>query len=297
MTNWRLCVPTHNRKNPLILKMLERDTNLDVYFFVRQELIDDGFYDELAKKDRCHVISVDYGVHELGASRAFIMDWCRRNNVKYCVQFDDGIVNLTDNDEPSATISATIDKCCDIMDNDPMKDQVVGFSFHKRVGIYNDGRTILCNDDKLSDANYFVSFPAQAVILNVETAFKHNIVYKTLDEVGFEDCAFFADAVKERLVYCSRKSIRIDGVVPNMPKAGGSHDGVVNLEKKYDDQNERCLKYIGNMMGVSVEKRYRSYANGLLGYIIWDTDFFREALCDKPIENEQIIAQKFIRTY
>lgn len=297
MTNWKLCVPTYNRKEPLILKLLDRDPNLELYFFVRQELIDEGFYDDLANRDRCHVVSIGLGTHDLGASRAFIMEWCKSTGTKYCVQFDDGIFNIHDDSAPNATISETISKCCDIMENDPMKEQAIGFSFHKRIGMYNDGRTILYDDSKLSDANYFVSFPAQAVILNVPLAFEHNITYKTLDEVGFEDCAFFADAVKNRLVYCSRKHIRIDGIVPNMPKAGGSHSASQNLERKYDLQNERCIKYIGNMMGVSIEKRYRSYANGLLSYIIWNTDFFRETLCDKPIENEAVVKAKFLRMY
>lgn len=297
MHKWKLCVSTYGRKEPMILQMLDKDPELVIHFFVRGEDYDNGFYDELKKRERVEVHSLGYGLHELGLSRHRIMCWCLQNKVEFCCMFDDGIVDVNDAQYPDDTISQIFDTIVDIMENDRMKDDVVGFTLHKRIGHYIDGSTIVCDQSKLSNANYFISFPAQAVVLNVFKAFERGVTYKSLDDVGFEDCAFFADAVKAKLVYCSRKAITIDGIVPNAKKVGGSHTATENLQHKYDVQNARCMKYIGNMMGVSIEQRYRSYANCCLAYIIWDADFFREVLCDKPEQNKEIIDRKFMREY
>ena len=291
---WALCVPTHNRKEPKILKMLNSDPELEINFFVRTELYETGFYEELEKRDRVKVIPLGYGLCELGLTRDRIMRWCEDNNIDYCCMFDDGIFNVSDSLNISATISEVFDNCVSIMRTNKFSDRTIGFSFHKRIGEYADGRHVIWDDSSLGEHEYFLTFPAQAVILNVKLAKEKNVRYKPLYEVGFEDCAFFADAVRQSLVYCSRKSFTIDGIVPNEKKLGGSHSSSESLEQKYDVQNQRFMRYAGPMMGYHLEKRYRSFAKGLLSLIIWNTDFFREVLCEKPEENKEIVDNLFL---
>lgn len=294
MRKWCLCVPTHGRKLPKILKMLDRDPDLEINFFVRTELAREGFYDELLDySDRVHVHTIGYDFTELGLTRQYIMDWCLENDIKFCCMFDDGMTNV-ESTIPGLTISAIFSNICYIMEHDRYSDKVIGFSLYKHFGEYADGRIIECKYPAMQEHNYFLTFPAQAVILNVQMAAKHKIKYKSLNEVGFEDCAFFADAVKAGLIYCSRKGYTVDGVVPNERKPGGSHTVAYNsIEDKYDIQNARCMNYIGNMMGCHIEKRYRSFAKGLMSYLIFNTDFYREVLCDNPEANQQIIQDRF----
>lgn len=294
MTTWKLCVPTYGRKEPKILEMLKKDKSLEIDFFVRGEDYDRGFYDELKRKKRVKVHSLGRGLHELGETRQRILEWCQSYDVRYCCMFDDGIVDVVDEMIPQLTISEVFEHCIHLMQTDKLHDNIVGWSFHKRNGIYADGSTCKWNDDHVKQERYFLTMPAQALIIDVAMTTFHKIEYKSLDEVGFEDCAFFADCVKEGLIFGARKYIKIDGAVPNEKKVGGSHVASEDIELKYDEQNKRCLEYIGNMMGVYVEKRYRSFAKGLMSYIIFDTDYYREVLCEKPKENAQIIKSKFI---
>lgn len=293
MENWKLCVPTYGRKNPLILRMLDNDDELEINFFVRQEDINAGFYDELALRDRVNIISLGFGLHELGETRQRIIDWCLDNGVRYCCMFDDGITNV-DHACCAYTISEIFDTCIALMQHDKYHDKMVGWSFHKRWGIYEDGRQVRWNDANVADEEYFLTMPAQALIIDCYKMTDNNITYKSLDEVGFEDCAFFADCVKKGLIFGARRHIRIDGIVPNQKKKGGSHVDSESPEEKYDIQNARCMKYIGPMMGVRVEKRYRSLADGLMSYIIFNTDYYREVLCDKPEQNKEIIESQFM---
>lgn len=292
-----LCVPTYGRKMPKILDMLKADKNITINFFVRGEDYDSSFYDDLKNIERVNVHSLGYGLHELGETRQRIAEWCYKNNIEFCFMFDDGITNLVNTVALHKTITEIMEDVIDYMQCDPLKHKLIGWSFHKRFGEYANGDKVLWDDSHIKDERYFLSLPAQALVINIKTMFKYKLAYKSLDEVGFEDCAFFADCVKQGLIFAARKNIVIDGVVPNEIKLGGSHTKLENLEKKYDAQNRRCLKYIGPMMGVYLEKRYRSYAKGLLSYIIFDTNYYREVLCDKPEKNKKIIQEHFMFDY
>ena len=294
---YALCVPTYGRKRPKILDMLKADRNITINFFVRGEDYDSSFYDELKTIERVNVYSLGYGLHEIGETRQRIVEWCRSNNIEFCFMFDDGVTNLVNTVNSCKTITEIMEDVVNYMQRDPLKRKLVGWSFHKRFGEYSNGNKVLWDDSHVKNERYFLTLPVQAIVINIKMMFKHNLVYKSLDEVGLEDCAFFADCVKKGLIFGARKYLVIDGVVPNETKSGGNHTKSESLEKKYDTQNRRCLKYIGPMMGVYLEKRYRSYTNGLLSYVIFDTDYYREVLCDKPEKNKKIIQDHFMFDY
>lgn len=292
-SNFRVCVPTYNRKEPKCLEMLELDKELELDLFVRQELIDSGFYDELAKRERVHLHSLGEGVTCIGDTRERIFNWCKSHNVKYCAMFDDGMCNVINTRNERLSISNVFNMCVDIMEKSPLKDKYAGFCYVKRVAYYADGRTAIYDDSKLAEEDYFLFGPFQTCLWNIDIIKEHDLHVHTLEEVGFEDCAFFADCLKKGLVFGSRKYIKVDGVVPNETKSGGNHTLTENIEKKYDKQIAKCMEYIGNMYGVYVKKRYRSYAKGLLGLITFDLDYFREALVLRPEENKTVIERGF----
>lgn len=294
--NWALCVPTYNRAKPEILQMLKYDDKLVLHLFVRKNCYDSGMYDALKDNRQIDIVVIeDESIHELGETRNYIMNWCKSNNVEFCAMFDDGVWNVVNEIfVKEGDIHAVISNIVSNMMTDKLSDKMIGWSFKKRFYKYSSGRVSVL-ENSATHSNYFVAYPGQAVVLNVDKAFEYGLTYKSLDDVGFEDAAFFADALKAGLVYGGSDYVKIDAVVPNEKKIGGSHSSSENLCKKYDDQSRKLQRYIGDMMGVQYQKRYRSYANGLLGLFIWDFDFFREVLCSHRDENKEIIEQQFIK--
>lgn len=272
MTMWKLCVPTLGRKNPLILKMLDKDPSLEIDFFVRGEDYESGFYDELKQKDRVHVHSLGYGLHELGTTRKRILNWCEANEVDFCCMFDDGIYNVEDTIWHTS-ISRTLTLACTKMINDQKWNKVIGFSFVKRYALQTSGEEKFVNVHSKNDW-YFVNFPCQACIIDVQMAKRNKVSYKSLDDVGFEDAAFFIDSIKKGLIWIGRKNICIDGVVPNASKSGGSHSSSESIEQKYDLQTSKCMNYIGDFPGVRIEKRWHNYMNANVAFIIYDLEYF-----------------------
>lgn len=293
MKRYAICIPTYKRKQPLCLKMLKEDSNVELNLFVRQELLDEKFYDELEKRDRVNVISLGYGLHELGETRERIMQWCRDNEVKYCVMLDDGVYNIQSSifsDIDSAYhITRTIELMCNRMDWE--KENVIGASFMKyeAMNCYEHKTTL---DKNIVEEYYLANVPTQAVLLDIKKCEKYDLHYKSLDKVGFEDCAFFVDALKKGCLYASAPQWLFAAIVPNAVKPGGSHEKTTNLEYKYDFQMKRCKEYLGNIYGVTLEKRWRNYAQSMLMMIEIDCKYFREVLLN-PVVNKQIIDDQF----
>ena len=291
--NWALFVPTYRRENPLILQMLDKDPELELYLCCRHEEIDAGFYGRLAKVDRVKIVDLGRGLTELGRTRQRIVYYCVQNHIDYCFMFDDGIFSVDDAEHPAATISETFDRICDIMRFDPQAEDIVGFTFTKRKYIdpvTNEIKTR--RNTHVPDRNYFVFYPGQAICVNIPMLQNSDINYHSINEVGFEDAAFFGDCLKAGLVFAGRKTITIDGVVPNAAKPGGSHADNFNIERKYDTCNLRTLKYL-SMMGAYFTKKYEPYIGSLCSFIKWDFDYFYDVLCVNRDKNKTILRRKF----
>lgn len=289
---WRLCVPTYRRDNPLILRMLEKDETLELYLCCRHEEIENGFYDKLASLDRVNIVDLGEGLQELGETRQRILEYCRKEDVSFCCMFDDGICNVLEA-YSDATPSQVFNECCEFMLNDELSDVMIGFTFTKNM--YLDPKKNVwkqLQNSNVPEREYFTVYPGQAIMINVKKAFEYGISYKNMNECGFEDGAFFGDSIKAGLVWGGRRWIMIDGVVPNAPKAGGSHHDNFKVEDKYDKHNRMCFEYL-NMMGISIQKRYRDYVGGYCSFIIWDYDYFYRVLCKDRDKNEKIISSKF----
>ena len=292
MNKWRLCVPTYKRKSPLILNMLEKDENLEIYFCCRNEEIETGFYDDLSRLDRVHIVNLGDGLTELGETRQRVLEYCKNEGVQYCCMFDDGISNVV-NELTNDSISNVFTSCIDLMENDKLSEYIIGFTFTKRYYLNDISNTWKKrHNTEVKDRNYFLVHAGQAVMINVDKAFEHNISYKNMNICGFEDAAFEGDSIKEGLIWAGRKHIMIDGLVPNCAKPGGSHHDNFNIESKYDKQNKLCYNYL-NMMGIHIRKKYEYYCGGYCSFIMWDFDYFYTVLCSQRKQNMKIIHSKF----
>lgn len=282
-------VPTYGRKEMNILKLLV-DDSVHINLCVRSEADDDGFYDELKENSQISIIRLGYGISDVGETRHAILEYCHQNNIEFCPMFDDTVLNILDSNDETSSISKILTSCIELMKNDELSQYVVGYAFPKRYGFYADGRKILMSHD---NKKYFSIFPAQAYIINVKKAYEHNIQYKSFNKFGFEDTNFFVDCLKAGLIYIDRENFLIDATVPNETKVGGTHEKDENLERKFDKESLMSMRYIGNMMGISIEKRYRSFAKGLTMHICPKLSFFREVLVYNRKDNSKIIDNSF----
>ena len=291
VSEYEICIPTLNRLNPLCFNMLRENEQIHLNMFVRQELLDQGFYDSWKDMDRVNVISLGYGLEELGETRERIMDWCRMHKVKYCLMLDDGVKRVYLNDGVDRSINAVMTRAITRLKNDRFGAKCIGMTLHKIFGIKDD-QSKLC--PSLPKRDYFNVVPTQAVLLDVERVSSAGLHYRSLKRVGFEDCAFFVDAIKKQCVYAADDNICFDAIVPNAKKSGGSHANLnYDLETKYDKQMKRCFEYIGPMFGVHMEKRYRKYAGCLLTMIEFNLDYFYEVLVQDRENNRKIFEKKF----
>lgn len=281
--SYAVCIPTYKRMFPASLRLAQQ-SNVDIHYFVRQSDFDNGFYNhfyDISEKIHLHPIT---GVHELGETRQSILDYCIDNDIDYCIMLDDGVYKFgKSNKSMNKFIKRIIDKF-----EDSYGATVAG-SFVKRGYTLPNGERGKIK--RKIDCDYFGNIPTQAIILNVKRCQQHELSYKSIDEVGFEDCAFFIDAIKKGCFIVSDNSWTFEAIVPNAKKNGGSHEFTTNLEEKYDIQMKRCKEYIGDMYGVQVQKRYRKYADSMLTMIEVDCDYFREVLTNS--KNEKLVENQF----
>ena len=291
MREYEICIPTYNRLDPLCFNMLQSDSDITLNMFVRQELLDSGFYDSWKSLERVNVISLGYGLEELGETRERIMDWCRAHKVRYCLMLDDGVKRVRGNLE-DVGVDACMTRAITRLKRDALGDKCLGMTLCKIFGYLPDGKSVAC--PYLPRRQYFNTIPTQAVLLDVKRVSMAGLHYRSLKRVGFEDCAFFVDALKKGCVYAADDSIWFNAIVPNAKKPGGSHANLdYDLEAKYDAQMKRCWEYIGPMYGVRMEKRYRSYAQCMLTMIEFNLDYFYEVLIASPEKNRKIIEKRF----
>ena len=290
MSKFGIFIPTYNRKSPLCLNLLTRDSDIELNLCVRSELYDKGFYDELEKLDRVNIVKLGYGLTELGETRERIMEIVKLKNIDYCLMLDDGVKDIFDVANSNFSLTQVIECAIRVIEE---SENAIGFTFLKRHVLDENGKSIreLRHFDKLYE-RYFLTFPTQAVLLDMKKVLKYDLHYQSLSTVGFEDAAFFGDAIKCGLTYVGSYSIQMNAIAPNIKKSGGSHSESEQLEERYDTLNKRCMKYL-NMMGTSIEKRYRNYVGGYLSLIIWDLDFFRDVLITNREKNQKIIDNHF----
>lgn len=290
---YKICIPTYNRKDLLCLELL-KDPTIELNLFVRQEALDEGFYDFLKNHKRVNLISLGRDVKDIGDTRERILQHCVDENVDYCVMLDDGVYDLyIQRDEFSRDNQhKVIEELIHAIEHRPNGLPCAGGGFRKDDALFADGVRKKINFG-ITCRNMLGFTPTQAIILNVKVCKEYDLHYKTLDVVGFEDCAFYVDALKKGLVFVTPWNCCFGAVVPNSTKSGGNHSLNENVEHKYDKQAYTCREYLGDIYGIGMSKRYRSYANAFLTMVEVDNDFFWEVLVKNRKINAKIIDSNF----
>ena len=284
--NWKLYVPTYMRKSPRILEMLKKDKNLEMTFFVRKDLFENGYYNELKNIDRLEFVLLE-NVHDLGDTREQMMIHAKKNNIKYVVMFDDCIDSLIDVNDLSKPISNCINECVNRLMTDKLKEFCIMFEFYRKSRHYSNMPL---------SSKYFLENPIQAFIVNVDLAFKEKINFHTKEIVGVEDEAFFAETLQHGLITCSNSDFIIDGELPGVKKEGGDHhnNDFSQEDKLYDKLEKLRREYNGNMYGVYQTKRYRKTIGHCIACTQFDLNYFYRTLVEKRKENEDVIKTKFL---
>lgn len=283
-------VPTYKRKNPKILAFL-KDKEIRLHLCVRHETVKDyehlKSYNRFSIDDRLSIVDLGDGIKDIGETRKKIIEHCLSKRLKYCIMFDDGLTNVLDLSDKYTSISTSIKKAINFL----KKKQTE----HKEVfcyTFYRAGNNFLGVDKK---DEYFVGFPLQAEIIDLNYIRRYNINFKSMKEVGLEDIAFFVDAVKEGLIFVSDQNICIEGKLPNAIEEGGNHqEDVKAFEKKRDDSHKQLMSYVGKMYGIMLTKKYRESLGFCLTYAKIDFSYFRDVLVYHRTENKKIIQNKFM---
>lgn len=277
-------VPTYGRKNPKILSLL-RDKNIRLHLCVRHETLKE--YEHLKSYARLSLVDLGTGIEELGETRKRIIEHCLNEGLKYCIMFDDGLTKVSDLSDENKTISDSIEEAIKFLKKKQKE--------HKEVFCYTFYRlgNRFLGVHKADE--YFVGFPLQAEIIDLDYIRKYNINFKSMKEVGLEDIAFFVDAVKAGLIFVSNQDIHIEGKLPNVIEEGGSHQEDIDaFEKKRDNDHKKLMQYVGKMYGIMLTKKYRESLGFCLTYAKIDFSYFRDVLVYHREENKKIIDNKFI---
>lgn len=291
-------VPTYNKDELPILKFLE-DEDIRLVFCIRHEEVNRRYYKDLKKqyKDRIDFVDLGDGIDNLGETRKRIIDYCINNNVRYCFMFDDGLTSvehtydILSNDgslikDKSSLFDVLVEALTNLVKHEAKFEECFCYTFNRR------GNSFLGVSEK---DEYFTSFPLQAQIINTEKCKKYNLNYEDMKICGLEDVAFFMDAVKRGLIFCSNQQIVIDGKLPNVVVKGGSHNekSIEDFIKKRDYQHQLLMKYVGNCYGIMLTKKYRESLGFKLTYARVDLGYFRDVLVYHRKEDEDIIKNQF----
>lgn len=282
---YEVFVPTYKRAKPAILKMLQKDKNLTLNFCVRHEEMNFPAYKFIKNKykDRVNFIDLGKGIKDIGETRRRIMNYAYSHYLPYCVMIDDGITNFFYQLNGTMTIS----ECLELAIRELDKRQVaIACTFRRQedkfVGVSSEDTTCC-------------GIMQQAYVISVYRAFSHDISFKSLKKVGFEDAAFMLDAFKAGLYTISVPFLFMEGKAPNVIQKGGNHvdTDVAKFAKSYDKKSKQLSKYIGQMYGVSFEKKFRNRYQAQVTYCIVNYAYFREVLVENRRNNANLINSKF----
>lgn len=276
---------SYKREYPSILQMLKKDEHLVLHMCVRPDELANGYYDHLKDIPNLKLIGLREGLTDSGETRAAVMQYAYDNGFDFAAIFDDTISNLYDSRDEHKSISQCLFDCVERLENDPLSEYCITFQFHRKERKYTNVS---------DDSKYFVGMPLQCCIINVKKSFEHGINFKSGKVCGFEDAAFFIDTIKEGLITCSDTNYLVEGQLPNTKKKGGSHPEGEQIESRYDIQQEKFMKYVGNMYGVYLTKAYRKSIGELVSYGLFDYAYFKYVLVDERELNQKIIDTRFM---
>ena len=293
-------VPTYKKKNLTILRLIQQDKDIHLTLCVRRNEYESGFYDYLKDTLQVSFLLLD-NVHDIGETRQQILEYSMKHD-KYCIMFDDTVLRLIDIKDSSKLTSTILEESIKKLEKDELYDNIVIFSYIKNNIVKVDEDMLVLTKKELianDEEEYFAGFPCQVIILNNDIVKRHNLRYIDMECGGLEDTSFVANCLREGLIFKFCKTFRYDAEEVNIPKVGGNHTEASDYEKvkiRYDLMHYRTYKIFKDMMGISMQARYKKYMKNQILFLSFDWDYYRKLLVYDRNKNQDIIDNKLSLT-
>lgn len=232
MYNFIVTCLTYKRKSPPILNMLKENPQLVIWFGVRKEDYDAGFYDEWKENEQVRFILLE-NVSDAAETRNAIIEFCYKANFKYIIQFDDTITKLKDEEQNSNDVLHCIKAAIELMETEP--HDPIAYVF-RRFTRYKVRATMI-----------------QAWVANTKRLYESGVRFRRIDEVGWDDFVFTYE-LHERgnfVVASPRLKLDMQQWSPWDAIPGGTHSAaeLENYEKtmqRFNNRNKTCLEWVNS---------------------------------------------------
>lgn len=218
---------TYKRQSPKILKMLENDPKLTIWFGVRREEYENGFYDDWKYNPQIQFLLLDNCV-DAADTRNKLLDAAYDMGVKYCVQLDDTVTSLSTRLSLRSSPTRAIEDAIDLIERNADKN-VIGVEFMRR-----GGNTIKFHKTLI-----------QAWVIDLRKWKESGVRFRPIAEVGWDDFVFSWELFNRG--YCVMAHymlVRIaKSTYPWANEPGGTHVGEqLTVDSCIAKNNERCTK-------------------------------------------------------
>lgn len=255
MQLYPICVPTYNRPNPVIMKSLEAFPELPIILFIRNDREQKKLYSKWRKK--CRIVLLD-DVHDLGETRAAIINWCIEHRIPKIFMMDDDITELDylyPHETKNGTLCMRSSRQNEGKIHKGLSPVVLRMWQHMisecdsrltiSVPAYRPDSWHMKNKDAKLVYNHGVC--SQCIYINVKNLHKYHINYSSNAECGVEDYVLQFRVMSAGLLTCT-----FTDLMYNCP-AINSHPGGCENANGYSDPNERykmyAEKFIQNVCG------------------------------------------------
>lgn len=250
-----ICVPSYNRPDPVILESLNVYPELPIVLFIRNTKEQKAMYRKW--RGKCKIVLLD-DVHDLGETRAAIVNWCIENRISNIFMMDDDIDEL-DFLYPHETRNGVV---CMRAARQNMNRPYKGInpftlrmwmsmiaSYDKRLTLsaplYRPDSWHMKNKDSAETYNDGVC--SQCIHINVKNLHKAHINYSSNAECGVEDYVLQYRVMTAGLLTCNFRDLMYGCPAIN------SHPGGCENANGYSDPTERykmyAKKFIQNVCG------------------------------------------------
>lgn len=244
-----ICIPSYNRPDATLLKKL-KNKGLKVYLFIRKEQL------KLYKKYKevYNIITLE-DVHDIGETRAAIVDWCIKNKISNIFLFDDDIYNI-DYMAPGVTRNGNLVMRPACTNNSEGFDiwiralkiwvYLIKHKCSRKVAISAPGGKADWWNIRYKGAplKYNSSSLIQCIHLNIRLLAKNSLNYESVHIVGCEDYALQFKAMSKGL-----NTLVFKDLVYHCPSVGSTSGGCSELyenglEEWRDESIELFLKNV-----------------------------------------------------
>lgn len=230
-----ICIPSYDRPDAAILKFVQTE-RLPFILFIRKE--QKALYKDWVGK--CKIILLN-NVHNIGQTRAAILQYCHRQGYSDIFMFDDK-VNAVNFMEPHTTKTGNL-TMCKSKQCMSMRDALIVWQYYIRK--YHPAISGCQHKGYSWDKKYINQPPLRngmetkiAIHICIDQLFEHNITYRDTETVGSEDTTLLFESMSAGLNVLTFTDLEYD----NVP-SGGSNKSVGVSTKEAENRKARFDRY------------------------------------------------------